>query len=191
MSCKIIYNNQNYTIESFKDFLVKNKNLFLQDFISQDIQGFKEFVNVKQPILVYGVKGEPSTLYPKIVDYIKENGFNSNEPYYKEYLEAGHILDYSPEEIALVHYNLAYPDENVQPEDLFERLEPQEKEALSNMNIDYTQISTEEARMLLYEPGKAVELMRNFYKLRRGDNTEIFYQIVREKEEDLTNYGCL
>lgn len=45
MSCKIIYNNQNYTIESFKDYLVKNKNLFLQDFISQDIEGFKEFVN--------------------------------------------------------------------------------------------------------------------------------------------------
>lgn len=44
MSCKIIYNNQNYTIKSFKDYLVKNKNLFLQDFISQDIEGFKEFV---------------------------------------------------------------------------------------------------------------------------------------------------
>ena len=44
MSCKIIYNNQNYTIESFKDFLVTNKNLFLQDFISQDIEGFKSFV---------------------------------------------------------------------------------------------------------------------------------------------------
>lgn len=44
MSCKIIYNNQNYTIESFKDYLVKNKNLFLQDFISQDIEGFKDFI---------------------------------------------------------------------------------------------------------------------------------------------------
>lgn len=47
MSCKIIYNNQNYTIKSFKDYLVKNKNLFLQDFISQDIEGFKKFVGQK------------------------------------------------------------------------------------------------------------------------------------------------
>lgn len=48
MSCKIIYNNQNYTIESFKDFLVTNKNLFLQDFISQDIEGFKDFVRAEE-----------------------------------------------------------------------------------------------------------------------------------------------
>jgi hypothetical protein len=44
MSCQIIYNNQKYSIESFKDFLDNNKNLFLQDFILQDIEGFKEFV---------------------------------------------------------------------------------------------------------------------------------------------------
>ena len=52
MSCKIIYNNQNYTIESFKDYLVKNKNLFLQDFISQDIEGFKNFVTNKDADLM-------------------------------------------------------------------------------------------------------------------------------------------
>lgn len=61
MSCKIIYNNQNYTIESFKDFLVKNKNLFLQDFISQDIEGFKEFV-----------KTQPSEVYFQLSDKQKE-----------------------------------------------------------------------------------------------------------------------
>ena len=45
MSCQIIYNNQKYSIESFKDFLDNNKSIFLQDFISQDIEGFKEFVS--------------------------------------------------------------------------------------------------------------------------------------------------
>lgn len=48
MSCQIIYNNQKYSIESFKDFLDNNKNIFLQEFISQDIEGFKEYVEGKQ-----------------------------------------------------------------------------------------------------------------------------------------------
>lgn len=43
MSCQIIYNNQKYSIESFKGFLDHNKSIFLQDFISQDIEGFKKF----------------------------------------------------------------------------------------------------------------------------------------------------
>lgn len=48
MSCQIIYNNQKYSIESFKDFLDNNKNIFLQEFISQDIEWFKEYVDGKQ-----------------------------------------------------------------------------------------------------------------------------------------------
>lgn len=48
MSCKIIYGNQTFEIEEFKEYLSSNKNLFLQDFISSDQEGFKKFV--EQPI---------------------------------------------------------------------------------------------------------------------------------------------
>jgi hypothetical protein len=47
MSCQIIYNSQKYSIESFKDFLDSNKSIFLQDFISQDIEGFKKFLETQ------------------------------------------------------------------------------------------------------------------------------------------------
>ena len=72
MSCKIIYNNQDYTIESFKEFLNKNKNLFIQDFISQDIEGFKEFVGQVESKELKPVSAElnqrnPITLLPKVL----------------------------------------------------------------------------------------------------------------------------
>ena len=64
MSCQIIYNNQKYSIESFKDFLDNNKNIFLQDFISQDIEGFKEFVN-GEPIIEPIISKKINDIYSK------------------------------------------------------------------------------------------------------------------------------
>ena len=76
MSCQIIYNNQKYSIESFKDFLDNSKSIFLQDFISQDIEGFKEFVGEsEQTVESYRAQEqeELSQRIPNIEDY-KVNG---------------------------------------------------------------------------------------------------------------------
>ena len=74
MSCQIIYNNQKYSIESFKDFLDNNKSIFLQDFISQDIEGFKEFVGSKQQKNITSIGKEDNLQYQfKVVSNLYNN----------------------------------------------------------------------------------------------------------------------
>jgi hypothetical protein len=152
---------------------------------------FQKVANKPTPV-VYSASGEPSTLYPKIVEYIKENGFNANEPYYKDYLEEGYIKDYTPEELAIVHYNLAYPNENIEPAQLFETLTGPEKLVLENYEIDPNTISTAEAKLIVYNPNEAIRQTMTYYKTMRGNNTENFYVQVRDKQDKLyKDYGCM
>lgn len=45
MACIITYKNNKYSQQEFEKYFKNNFNEFFNEFLSQDIEGFKEFIN--------------------------------------------------------------------------------------------------------------------------------------------------
>ena len=50
MACIITYKNNKYSQQEFEKYFKNNFNEFVNEFLSQDIKGFKEFVKTNKPI---------------------------------------------------------------------------------------------------------------------------------------------
>ena len=76
MSCIITYNNKKYTQTEFNKYFKSHFFEFAGDFISQDIEGFKEFVQGKQTFdkeLAQKIQDKLQKLYPEIKLNITNN----------------------------------------------------------------------------------------------------------------------
>ena len=50
MACIITYKNNKYSQQEFEKYFKNNFNEFVNEFLSQDIEGFKEFVNREESL---------------------------------------------------------------------------------------------------------------------------------------------
>lgn len=59
MACVITYKNNKYSQQEFEKYFKNNFNEFVNEFLSQDIEGFRDFVNENQTIEENEVEESP------------------------------------------------------------------------------------------------------------------------------------
>jgi len=74
MACIITYKNNKYSQQEFEKYFKNNFNEFINEFLSQDTEGFKEFVN-KQTQMNNNLNSEIdfNNKTPQTLDTFQEN----------------------------------------------------------------------------------------------------------------------